>query len=191
MKPTDWQHFSMLACTRVKHSDSVSTARRDRAAEPLKASGVGHQAPERVVAVLRGIAGAKSAHRDLVPVWTMQGHEANLGHLTNQFHDVVAAARIAVTCATYNFSPTSSMWDALRVASDEPDVAVCVYVDGEVGDPAGVKERLPRADSALRHHYVTVTIVSSPATRPRWSITEATAVRRLRRSGQRASSTLK
>ena len=95
------------------------------------------------MAVLRGIAGAKSVYRDLVPVWTMPGHEATIGHLTNQFRDIVAAARIAVTCATYNFSMTSNMWDALKTASEEPDVAVCVYVDAEVGDPAGVKARLP------------------------------------------------
>src|SRR4051812_41653750 len=72
---------------------SVSPARRDPAAELLAAAGIGHDAPELSVAVLRGIAGAKSAHRDLVPVWTMPGNEATIGHLTNQFHDVVAAAR--------------------------------------------------------------------------------------------------
>lgn len=124
---------------------SVSPGRRDRAAKLLAASKIGHLEPELSVAVLRGIAGAKSALRDLVPVWTMPGHEATTGHLTNQFHDVVASARTSVTCATYNFSPTSSMWDALRRASEEPEVVVCVYVDSAVGDPAGVKARLPRA----------------------------------------------
>lgn len=124
---------------------SVSAARRDRVAKLLNAAGIGHVSPELSVAVLRGIAGAKSAHRDLVPVWTMPGNEATVGHLTNQFHDVVAAARTAVTCATYNFSPSSNMWDALKVASEEPELAVCVYVDAQVGDPAGVKARLPRA----------------------------------------------
>lgn len=124
---------------------SVGASRRARVAELLKLSGIGHQAPALSGAVLRGIAGAKSAHRDLVPVWTMPGNEATVGHLTNQFHDVVAAARVAVTCATYNFSQTSSMWDALKTASVEPDLAVCIYVDGDKGDSAGVKARLPRA----------------------------------------------
>lgn len=124
---------------------SISPTRRDRAAELLKAAELGHTAPELSVAVLRGIAGAKSAYRGLVPVWTMPGNEATVGHLTNQFHDVVSAARVSVTCATYNFSPTSAMWDALQTASEEPDLAVCVYVDAGVGDPVGVKVRLPRA----------------------------------------------
>ncbi|MDR3658451.1 MAG: DISARM system phospholipase D-like protein DrmC [Mycobacterium sp.] len=124
---------------------SVSVARRDHVAELLKNAGIGHVSPELSVAVLRGIAGAKSAHRDLVPVWTMPGNEATVGHLTNQFHDVVAAARTSVTCATYNFSASSNMWDALKVASEEPDVVVCLYVDAQVGDPAGVKAQLPRA----------------------------------------------
>lgn len=124
---------------------SVSHARRDRAANLLNLAGIGHTEPAISVAVLRGIAGAKSAHRDLTPVWTMPGNEATTGHLTNQFHDVVAAARISVTCATYNFSSTSSMWDALQKASEEPEVVVCVYVDAGKGDPGGVKARLPRA----------------------------------------------
>ncbi|WP_024445216.1 DISARM system phospholipase D-like protein DrmC [Mycolicibacterium iranicum] len=124
---------------------SVSHARRDRVANLLNSAGIGHTEPAISVAMLRGIAGAKSAHRDLTPVWTMPGNEATTGHLTNQFHDVVAAARISVTCATYNFSSTSSMWDALQKASEEPEVVVCVYVDAGKGDPGGVKARLPRA----------------------------------------------
>ena len=36
------------------------------------------------VAVLRAIAGAKSVHRDLTPVWTMPGNEATIGHLTER-----------------------------------------------------------------------------------------------------------
>lgn len=124
---------------------SVSPSRRGHAASLLKAAGIGHSSLEQSVAVLRGIAGAKSAHRDLIPVWTMPGNEATTGRLTNQFHDIVAAARISVTCATYNFSPTSNMWDALKTASEEPEVVVCVYVDAGKGHPAGVKARLPHA----------------------------------------------
>lgn len=124
---------------------SVSPARRGRAAALMNAAGIGHSSAELSVAVLLGITGAKLAHRDLVPVWTMPGNEATSGHLTNQFHDVVAAARISVTCATFNFSSTSNMWDALKIASEEPGVVVCVYVDAAKGDPAGVKARLPRA----------------------------------------------
>ena len=52
--------------------------------------------------------------------------------------------RISVTCATYNFSQNSNMWDALKDASEQPGVTVCVYVDADKGDPAGVTARLPR-----------------------------------------------
>jgi phosphatidylserine/phosphatidylglycerophosphate/cardiolipin synthase-like enzyme len=124
---------------------SVSPARREQVAKLLTVAEIGHSSPEKSIAVLRGIAGAKSAFRDLTPVWTMPGNAATTGHLTNQFHDVVAAARTSVTCATYNFSPTSSMWGSLKTASEEPDVVVCVYVDAGKGDPASVKSRLPRA----------------------------------------------
>jgi phosphatidylserine/phosphatidylglycerophosphate/cardiolipin synthase-like enzyme len=124
---------------------SVSAARRERAAELLKTAGIGHTAAELSVAVLRGIAGAKAVHRELVPVWTMPGNEATVGHLTGQFHDLVAAARVSITCATYNFAASSNMWDALKVASEQPGVVVCVYVDADKGDPADVKARLPRA----------------------------------------------
>jgi hypothetical protein len=42
------------------------------------------------------------------------------------------------------------MWDALKEASEQPGVAVCVYVDANKGDPAGVKARLPAPRSPLR-----------------------------------------
>jgi phosphatidylserine/phosphatidylglycerophosphate/cardiolipin synthase-like enzyme len=124
---------------------SVSPARRQRASELLTAAGIGHTTPALSVAVLRAIVGAKSAHRDLVPVWTMPGNEATVGHLTNQFQDAVTAARTSVTCATYNFAATSNMWEALKTASEQPGVVVCVYVDADKGDPAEVTARLPRA----------------------------------------------
>ena len=37
------------------------------------------------------------------------------------------------------------MWSVLKDVSEQPDVTVCVYVDADKGDPAGVKARLPRA----------------------------------------------
>ncbi len=123
----------------------VGSARRDQAAALLKAAGLGHQEAQLAVAVLRGIAGAKSVHRELVPVWTMPGNEATVGHLTSEFHRIVTGARVSVTCATYNFSPSSNMWKALGSASEQPGVTVVVYVDAEKGDPSGVKAKLPKA----------------------------------------------
>jgi phosphatidylserine/phosphatidylglycerophosphate/cardiolipin synthase-like enzyme len=123
----------------------VSPTRRDHAAELIKRAGLGHKQPALSVAVLRAIAGAKSIHHELVPVWTMPGNEATVGHLTSEFHRVVTGARVSVTCATYNFAPSSNMWKALHTASDQPGVTVVVYVDAEKGDPLGVKAKLPRA----------------------------------------------
>jgi phosphatidylserine/phosphatidylglycerophosphate/cardiolipin synthase-like enzyme len=123
----------------------VSPARRGHAADLLKQAGLGHEEPALSVAVLRAIAGAKSVHHELVPVWTMPGNEATVGHLTSEFHRMVTGARVSVTCATYNFSPSSNMWKALRAASEQPGVTVVVYIDAEKGDPLGVKAKLPRA----------------------------------------------
>ncbi|ABL80564.1 MULTISPECIES: DISARM system phospholipase D-like protein DrmC [unclassified Nocardioides] len=95
--------------------------------------------------VLRAIAGAKSVHRDLTPVWTMPGNEAKVGHLTGEFHRLVQAARISVTCATYNFEKTSQMWTVLKDAAEQPGVVVTVYVDGDKADATRVQAQLPRA----------------------------------------------
>jgi phosphatidylserine/phosphatidylglycerophosphate/cardiolipin synthase-like enzyme len=124
---------------------SVSATRRERATELLTGAGLGHTEPALSTAVLRAIAGAKSVHRDLVPVWTMPGNEATIGHLTSEFHRVVTAARVSATCATYNFSANSNMWEALKEVSEQPGVTVCVYVDADKGDADGVKAQLPRA----------------------------------------------
>jgi phosphatidylserine/phosphatidylglycerophosphate/cardiolipin synthase-like enzyme len=75
----------------------------------------------------------------------MPGNEANVGHLTSEFHRLVQAARQSVTCATYNFESTSQMWDVLREASEQPGVVVTVYVDGDKADASKVKAQLPQA----------------------------------------------
>ncbi len=129
----------------VNALEQVSPARRGEAAALLARAGLGHTQPELSAAVLRAIAGAKSVHQELVPVWTMPGNEATVGHLTSEFHRIVTGARVSVTCATYNFSPNSNMWQALRTACEQPGVTVVVYVDAEKGHPAGVKAQLPRA----------------------------------------------
>jgi len=124
---------------------SINPARREQAKTLLDAAGLSHTDAARAVSVLRAIAGAKSLHRDLTPVWTMPGNEAKIGHLTSEFHRLVQAARQAVTCATYNFETTSQMWTVLKEASEQPGVVVTVYVDGDKADAAKVKTQLPRA----------------------------------------------
>ncbi|MGX6511633.1 DISARM system phospholipase D-like protein DrmC [Rhodococcus sp. SJ-2] len=124
---------------------SINAARRERVASLLSGAGLGHAEPALSAAVLRAVAGAKAVHRQLVPVWTMPGNEATDGHLTGEFHRLVTGARLSVTCATYNFTRNSNMWHALRLASEQPGVTVCVYVDSEKGDADKVKARLPLA----------------------------------------------
>ncbi|WP_454132228.1 DISARM system phospholipase D-like protein DrmC [Microbacterium lacticum] len=122
----------------------IAISRRDQAKELLAACGLGSGDRERSVSVLRAIAGAKTVLRELVPVWTMPGNEANIGRLTSEFHRIVGAARQSVTAATYNFQDTSRMWTALKAASEQPGVVVTVYVDAAVAD-ATIKVQLPRA----------------------------------------------
>jgi phosphatidylserine/phosphatidylglycerophosphate/cardiolipin synthase-like enzyme len=123
----------------------VNAARRERAKALLLAANLGHANLETALAVLSAIAGAKAVRHDLTPVWSMPGNEANIGHLTSEFHRLVQAARQSVTCATYNFEPTSQMWDVLREASELPGVVVAVYVDADKADGSKVKAQLPRA----------------------------------------------
>lgn len=123
----------------------VASSRREQVKEMLAVSGLDSKDPERAVSVFRAIAGAKSVLRELTPVWTMPGNEANTGHLTSEFHRIVGAARQSVIAATYNFQDTSQMWAALKGASEQPGVAVTVYVDAGVADAATVKAQLPSA----------------------------------------------
>ena len=123
----------------------VNAARRERAKELLAAASISHADLDHSLAVLHAIAGAKSMRNDLTPVWTMPGNEATVGHLTSEFHRLVQAARQTVTCATYNFEPTSQMWTVLREASEQAGVVVTVYVDGDKADARKVSGQLPRA----------------------------------------------
>lgn len=123
----------------------IAIARRENVKALLAAAGVGPSDRSRAVSVLRAIAGAKAVLRELTPVWTMPGNEANTGHLTSEFHRIVGAARQSVTAATYNFRDTSQMWTALQAASEQPGVIVTVYVDAAVADASTVKGQLPQA----------------------------------------------
>ena len=123
----------------------VGAPRRERAAELLRSAELSHADAPRTVAVLRAIAGAKALRQDITPVWTMPGNEATIGHLTSEFDRLVLAARVSVTCATYNFERTSRMWTVLAEASEQPGVVVTVYLDGDKADAAAVKAQLPKA----------------------------------------------
>lgn len=124
---------------------AVAPARRDEVKRLLAAAGLGHGDGAAAAQVLRAISGAKSVHRDLVPVWTMPGAGAQVGHLTGEFHRFVRAARQSVVCATYNFESSSRMWTVLREASDRPGVVVTLYVNGGTADAGKIKAQLPNA----------------------------------------------
>src|SRR4051812_15590470 len=83
----------------VKALTAVNPARREEARKLLAEAGLSHADSARAVAVLQAVAGSKSVHRALTPVWTMPGNEAKIGHLTGEFHRLVQAARQSVTCA--------------------------------------------------------------------------------------------
>lgn len=129
----------------LKALQFVNVARREEATRLLVAAGLGHKDGVRSAEVLRAIAGAKSLQRDLIPVWTMPGNEAKVGHLTGEFHRLVQSAKQSVVCATYNFEQTSQMWSVLKAASEQPGVVVTVYVDGDKADAAKVQAQLPSA----------------------------------------------
>ncbi len=124
----------------------ISSNRREEVKQHLAAAEVGHGDMPRASAVLRSIAGAKSVQHELTPVWTMPGNEATTGHLTSEFHRLVEGARESVTCATYNFETTSKMWTVLKGVSDQPDVAVTLYVDGDKAHSSKLKTQLPKAN---------------------------------------------
>jgi phosphatidylserine/phosphatidylglycerophosphate/cardiolipin synthase-like enzyme len=128
-----------------KALNEVAEEKREVAKGLMASAALDHRNYQEAARVLLGIAGAKSAAQPATPVWTMPGNEAEIGHLTNQFHRVVSEARVSVTCATYNFETTSKMWDVLREASERPGVLVSVYVDGETADTTKVAQQLPKA----------------------------------------------
>jgi phosphatidylserine/phosphatidylglycerophosphate/cardiolipin synthase-like enzyme len=123
----------------------VGSARRGEAKALMAAAGLDHDNAQLAVAVLVAIAGAKATQRELTPVWTMPGNEAEVGHLTSQFHKLVLGARTSVTAATYNFTSNSHMWTVLKEASEHPGVQVSVYVDGDKADAQEVKAQMPKA----------------------------------------------
>lgn len=123
----------------------ITMSRRETVRALLAAANLGSADLDRTVSVLRAVAGAKTALRELTPVWTMPGNEASTGHLTNEFHRIIGAARQSITAATYNFEDSSQMWKALKDASEQPGVVVTVYVDTKVANAVNVKAQLPRA----------------------------------------------
>jgi phosphatidylserine/phosphatidylglycerophosphate/cardiolipin synthase-like enzyme len=137
----------------------VNRTRRAQTGRLLWAAGLGPERVETSVAVLRAIAGARSVRTTITPVWTMPGPQAAQGRLTGEVLRLIDAARISVTCASFNFTPRSRMWQALKAAAGRPAMAVTVYVDATAGTAQQVADHLTGAT-------VLTTTTLNGATRP-------------------------
>jgi phosphatidylserine/phosphatidylglycerophosphate/cardiolipin synthase-like enzyme len=114
-------------------SAAIESSRRPEAAELMTTAGL-RQSPDMLVAVLRAVAGARSAATSVSTLWTMPGHLAQSSPLTTSLTQLVKAARSSVVCSTFNFQETSGLWIALRDAASRPEIAMRVYVDAHASN---------------------------------------------------------
>lgn len=87
-----------------------------------------------LIAVLRAVEGARSTVGSLDALWTMPGHVAKAGRLTSSVPHLVANARDAVTCSTYNVQRSSDLWQALVATARRPEVGLRLYLDTGAAD---------------------------------------------------------
>lgn len=87
-----------------------------------------------IITVLRAVEGARAVVTALDPVWTMPGHLSRSGPLTSSVARLVDGARQSVTCSTFNFQTSSSLWQALSRAAERPEIEVRLYLDAEAAD---------------------------------------------------------
>jgi hypothetical protein len=127
-----------------KALESISSLRKQFVAGLLRDAGLGAGAG--TVAVLRAIEGANTRTTTIEPVWTVPGGGADTGRLTSSVVELVLSARTSVTCATYNFEESSSLWAGLREVAARPGLAVMVYVDSVACvSPAKIAAQMPAA----------------------------------------------
>ncbi|MFI5490560.1 DISARM system phospholipase D-like protein DrmC [Micromonospora echinaurantiaca] len=123
----------------------VHAARRSEVKRLLTAAGIGAEQRDDSVAVLRAIAGARAVRTAISPVWTMPGVEATTGRLTSEAQRIIDDARMSIVCSSFNFTPHSGMWTALKNAAARPGLNVTVYLDAHAGSPEAVAAHLPKA----------------------------------------------
>ena len=143
--------------SRLLDGESLSSAlnalpgSRRPQAERLLAGACLTRDPDRLVDVLLGIVGARTASSTTVdPLWTMPGHLAQSSPLTSSVPALVRAATTSVVCSTYNFAATSELWDALAEVARRPGVAVRLYVDTGAAEPSGGWQP-PSTEDVARH----------------------------------------
>ena len=133
----------------------VAPDRRQEVRSALETAGLAGE-PAAAIAALRAIEGARSRPTTITPVWTMPGHLAQAGALTSSVAHLVDTARTSVTCSTFNFQATSSLWAALKAAASRPYVKVRVYVDtAAAASGPSVQEVAARLHPAVVLHTTT------------------------------------
>jgi hypothetical protein len=149
--------------TRLADGDTLTAAlrvitpgRRTEARALLEAArGHGLTVPG-IVFLLHAVGGARSVPTTVDPLWTMPGHLARHGQLTCSVSHLVDKARNSVTCSTYNFQRSSSLWTALAAAAQRPGLSVRVYLDTAAADHRRVPGSPTTADVAAQLHPATV-----------------------------------
>lgn len=132
----------------------VVSATRRREVRSLLETGLLAGLPGRahMIALLRAIEGARSVLTSLDMLWTMPGHLARSGPLTSSVAHLVDSARQSVTCSTFNFQRSSSLWEALRRAAHRPECEVRVYLDTPAADQRSSSRSPSTAEVAAHLH---------------------------------------
>ena len=104
-----------------------------------------------MIIVLRAIEGARSAPTTVDPLWTMPGHLAQHGRLTQSVTYLVDNARYSVVCSTFNFQRSSGLWKALQRAAQRPEITMKVYMDTDAADAGSRRPGSPTTDEVAAH----------------------------------------
>jgi phosphatidylserine/phosphatidylglycerophosphate/cardiolipin synthase-like enzyme len=128
----------------------IAIGRRADVRELLFGCELGAAQSAQTVSVLRAIEGAHSTMTAIDPLWTMPGSLAQTGRLTASVTHLVDNARHSVTCSTFNFQKSSSLWEALRNAALRAEVAVRVYIDTQAADSQPMHWS-PTTDEVAKH----------------------------------------
>ncbi len=104
-----------------------------------------------MITVLRAIEGAKSAPTTMDPLWTMPGHLAQHGRLTQSVTYLVDNARYSVVCSTFNFQRSSGLWKALQRAAQRPEIMMKIYMDTDAADAGPRRPGSPTTNEVTAH----------------------------------------
>ncbi|SHI99365.1 PLD-like domain-containing protein [Tessaracoccus bendigoensis DSM 12906] len=114
---------------------SLAQSRRSEIRAALEDAGLSASNLSVTLPVLRAIQGAAEANTtEVSPIWTLPGNLADYGSLTTSIRALVLSARTSVTCSTFNFQKSSTLWNALREVAEHGTVDVRVYLDTQAAD---------------------------------------------------------